>query len=233
MSITYIINYLRINVNYGKVNFRGKSVPLFLYFTSTGIKVMLQINEVIVVEGNHDKIKLQEVVDAIIIPTNGFSIYGDKEKLLLLKKLAKERGLIILTDSDSAGKRIRTYIKNCIGNINVKHAYIPQIEGKERRKSKASAEGTLGVEGMNAETLEMVLIRAGCLVTDQPIKNLITKTDLYEDGLIGMSQSKLLRQRLCKEIDFPLNLSTNVLIEVLNSLYSLEEYRNILKKILI
>lgn len=192
---------------------------------------MLHITEAIIVEGIHDKIKLQQVVDSLIITTNGFSIYGDKEKIAMIKKLALEKGLIILTDSDSAGKRIRSYIKNCIGNIPVKHAYIPQLEGKERRKDKAGAEGVLGVEGMTAQVLESVLLRAGCMVTDQPNKVQITKIDLYEDGLIGMPQSKLLRQRLAKKLELPTNLSTNALLEVLNSLYTLEGYRDILQSI--
>lgn len=193
---------------------------------------MLHIKEAIIVEGIHDKIKLQQVVDAVILTTNGFSIYGDKEKLTLIKKLALEKGLIILTDSDSAGKRIRSYIKNCIGNIPVKHAYIPQLKGKERRKDKAGAEGILGVEGMKAEVLEKVLLRAGCMVSNQLNKPQITKSNLYEDGLTGASNSKALRQKLSKKLDLPTNLSTNALLEVLNSLYTIEEYKAILQSIL-
>ena len=171
-------------------------------------------------------------MDTIIITTNGFSIYGDKEKLSIIKKIALEKGLIILTDSDSAGKRIRSYIKNCIGNIPIKHAYIPQIKGKERRKEKEGSEGILGVEGMTAEVLEKALIRAGCMVDNRSKKASITKTILYEDGLIGKKNSKLLRQKLLKKMDLPSNLSTNDLIEVLNSLYTIVEYKNILKSII-
>lgn len=190
---------------------------------------MLHINEAIVVEGIYDKKRLQEITDAVIISVNGFAIYKDKEKISLLKRLAKEKGLIILTDSDFAGKRIRNYIKNCLGDLPVRHAYIPQISGRERRKEKPGAEGVLGVEGMTAEVLEKALRRAGCMPTDSAEKRTeITKAQLYADGLIGAQDSDKRRKELAKKLDLPLNLSTNALLDILNALCTYEEYRKLL-----
>ena len=190
---------------------------------------MLKIKEVILVEGLHDKIKLEQVVDTLIIATEGFRIYKDDEKKALIKKLAQERGLIILTDSDSAGFRIRSYIKNILGNTPVKHAYIPQISGKERRKPKPGAEGILGVEGISSDILKEILEKTNCQVLSRSDKK-ISKTDFFESGLLGQPHSAELRRKLALSLDLPPRLSSNALLEVLNALYTYDEYTSHLCK---
>lgn len=192
---------------------------------------MLHIEEAILVEGLYDKQRLKNVVDTCIITTDGFSVYKDKEKLALIRRLAKERGLIILTDSDSAGRRIRNYIKGCTQGLDVRHAYIPRVEGKEKRKAKSGAEGILGVEGMDDQTLSAVLERAGCRTSEGKERIEITKRHLFEDGLAGGSGSAEKRRRLLEHLNFPPNISSNAMIEILNALYSLEEYRSVLKNL--
>ena len=192
---------------------------------------MLHIKEAILVEGLYDKQRLKTIVDTCIITTDGFAVYKDKEKMALIKRMAQERGLIILTDSDSAGRRIRNYIKNCTAGLSVKHAYIPQIEGKEKRKEKAGAEGILGVEGMTEDVLTQVLTRAGCMPVSGEKRTEITKLHLFEDGLTGGSGSAEKRRALLKHLNFPSNISSNGLLEILNAFYSLEEYRNVLKNL--
>ncbi|MDD4689738.1 MAG: DUF4093 domain-containing protein [Eubacteriales bacterium] len=192
---------------------------------------MLHIKEAILVEGLYDKQRLKNIVDTCIITTDGFAVYKDKEKLALIRRMARERGLIILTDSDSAGKRIRNYIKSCTGGLDVKHAYIPQIEGKEKRKDKAGAEGILGVEGMTEETLTHVLTRAGCMPMQGEKRTEITKLHLFQDGLTGGSGSAQKRGALLRHLNFPSNISCNGLIEILNAFYSLDEYRDVIKKL--
>ena len=184
---------------------------------------MLKIKEVILVEGLHDKIRLEQVVDTLIISTDGFGIYKNSEKKSLIKKLAKERGLIILTDSDSAGFRIRSFIKNILGDTPVKHAYIPQIPGKERRKPKPGAEGILGVEGISLDILKEILAGIDCHPATA-IGKKISKADFYEDGLLGQPGSSNLRRRLAISFGLPPRLSSNALLEVLNALYSHNEY---------
>ena len=192
---------------------------------------MLHIKEAILVEGLYDKQRLKNIVDACIITTDGFAVYKDKEKLALIRRMAQDRGLIILTDSDSAGKRIRNYIKGCTDGLNVKHAYIPQIEGKEKRKEKSGAEGILGVEGMSEQTLTEVLTRAGCMPAAGEKRTEITKLHLFQDGLAGGSGSAVKRRALLKQLNFPANISSNGLLEILNAFYSLEEYREVLKNL--
>ena len=189
---------------------------------------MIKIREAVIVEGKYDKIRLESVLDTLIIPTNGFGIFKDKEKMQMLRLLAQKRGLLILTDSDSAGFLIRNYLSSCIPKEQIRHAYIPDLYGKERRKDKPSKEGKLGVEGMPQAALAEALRRAG--VTAEQEEEIetgspITKADLYEDGLTGGPQSRLLRQKLLKELRLPERLTTNALISVLNSLMTREEYR--------
>lgn len=211
---------------------------------------MLKIKEAVVVEGRHDKIALSELIDTLIVSVGGFSVYGDKNKISLLRMLAQKRGIIIFTDSDWAGRRIRSYIKSCISSGVVKHAYIPQISGKERRKSKSSAEGFLGVEGVSKTLLTDILCKVGVMAecTDKtsdfcvekvsssetnkvPGGMIITKTDFYNDGLTGTSFSAEKRRKLCAFFGLPENLSSNSLIQLLNSAYSPEEYNNAVKSI--
>ena len=193
---------------------------------------MLKISEVIIVEGIYDKIKLDSICDCLIIPTHGFSIFSDKEKLMLIKKLAKKKGIIILTDSDSAGFKIRSFLKGQIDNKYIKHAYIPDILGKEKRKAKASSEGLIGVEGVDVEILKDALLKAGINVSKSfENERKITKNDLYIDGLWGRDNSSFLREKLANLINIPKRLSTNALVDLLNKLYTYDEYKEIVLKI--
>ena len=192
---------------------------------------MRAIKEVIVVEGRYDKNALSQVVDATIITVGGFSVFKDGEKMAFLRRLAKERGLIVLTDSDGAGFVIRNHLKGALPKEQVKHAYIPDIHGKERRKRTGGKEGKLGVEGMKPDVLLEVLARAGATFLDeetepQCAKDPITKADLCVLGLTGGTDSAAKRQRLLKALELPEHLTTNGLLEALNLLYdraSLEE----------
>jgi len=189
---------------------------------------MLKIKEVIVVEGKYDKIKLSQIVDAVIITTDGFALYNNKQKIALLKRLATERGIIVLTDSDRAGFRIRNYIKQCFGDIPLRHAYIPETFGKEKRKDKCGAEGLLGVEGIDDEVIIDALKKAGVTANDKT--NPVTKADFYEYCLAGGKDSSANRQRLAKKMGLPTKLSANALIDVINLLYSREEFLEIIEE---
>ncbi|MCI8496925.1 MAG: DUF4093 domain-containing protein [Clostridiales bacterium] len=191
---------------------------------------MIKIKEAVIVEGKYDKIRLESVLSALIIPTNGFGIFKDREKMQMLRLLAKKRGLLILTDSDSAGFLIRNHLSGCIPKEQLRHAYIPDLYGKERRKDKPSKEGKLGVEGMPQQALLEALRRAGVTAeqdgeTAEEERCPITKADLYADGLTGGAQSRLLRGKLLKELGLPERMTTNSLLEVMNSLMTREEYR--------
>ena len=189
---------------------------------------MERINEVIVVEGRYDKNTLSQVVDAVIIETGGFGIFNDKEKQKLLRKMAEARGLIVLTDSDGAGFVIRNFISGCVDKKYIKHAYIPDIAGKERRKKSASKEGTLGVEGMRPKILLSALHRAGASVTEhEEREDRITKADMFKVGLSGGQNSKSKRLELLKKLDLPEKLSSDGLLAVLNALMSREEFYRI------
>ena len=193
---------------------------------------MLHIKETIVVEGKFDKEQLKKVTDAPIICTGGFSLYTGKSIINSIRAMAKKTGIIVLTDSDSAGFRIRNYIKQCVGGQGVvKHAYIPTVEGKERRKQVGGKEGLLGVEGMSEELLTEILKS----VTEEyvPIEQgqKITKAMMYEDGLSGGSESAEKRQRLAKILGLPIRMSANAMLEVLNSAIGYEDYKSALAKI--
>ena len=184
---------------------------------------MIRIREAIIVEGRYDKNTLAQVVDAPILETSGFGIFHDSQRLALLRRLAETRGIIVLTDSDGAGFVIRNYLRGAIDPTQVKHAYIPDVAGKERRKRTASKEGKLGVEGMR---------RAGATIEgeDAPLPGArITKADLYAAGLTGGADSRAARQRLLEQLDLPEHLSTNALLEVLNALMTREAFRNLCK----
>lgn len=190
---------------------------------------MLKIKEAIVVEGRYDKNTLSQLVDALIIPTDGFGIFKDGEKKKLLRKIAQSRGLILLTDSDGAGFVIRNHLKGVIPKDQLKQAYIPDIYGKERRKAKPGKEGKLGVEGMRPEVLEEVLRRAGATILEEegsaPLeRRQITKADLFQDGLTGMPDSAVRREKLKQTLDLPQRLTTNGLLDVLNTLFDYEQY---------
>lgn len=194
----------------------------------------MKIREAIVVEGRYDKAALAPLVDTVILDTSGFGVFHDREKLALLRRLAEARGLVVLTDSDGGGFLIRSFLKSAIDPALLKHAYIPDVKGKERRKRKAGKEGKLGVEGMSAEVLLTCLRRAGVTVMDEETKPDdsagLTKADLYALGLTGAADSRSRRDRLKKALDLPEKLSTNALLDVLNVLTTKEELVRILRE---
>lgn len=188
---------------------------------------MHSVREVIVVEGRYDKNTLSQVVDAVIIETSGFGIFNDAEKRKLLQTMAEARGLIVLTDSDGAGFVIRNYIKGCVDPKLVKHAYIPDVYGKERRKSAPSREGKLGVEGMKPQVLLDALIRAGATFDDEENKKSaprISKADMYARGLSGREGSAEKRTQLIRQLGLPERLTADGLLDVLNATMSREEF---------
>ncbi len=195
---------------------------------------MRRIREVIVVEGRYDKNTLSQVVEATVITLGGFSIFNDREKLAFLRRLAEERGLILLTDSDGAGFVIRNYLKGALPRSKVKQAYIPDIHGKERRKRRAGKEGKLGVEGMRPEVLLEALRRCGATFldetagTDRP-REPITKADLMAWGLSGGADSAARRQALLRRLDLPEHLTANGMLEALNLLYDRSALEDLLR----
>ncbi len=193
---------------------------------------MIKIKEAVIVEGKYDKMHLKRVIEATIIETNGFRIFKDKEKVALMKKLAEKQGIVILTDSDSAGFVIRNYLKGIIPENKIKNAYIPQIVGKEKRKDKPSKEGFLGVEGIDEKLLTEVLGRAGVTICDIPSKNTvqhtITRTDLFNLRLSGYPDSKKRRSDLLHYLELPPYISTKALLEILNTLFTLEQLKTLL-----
>ena len=196
---------------------------------------MLKVKEAVIVEGKHDKIKLSSFIEGLIIETNGFRIFKDKEKMSMLRQLADTRGLLILTDSDSAGFLIRNYLNGSIDKRKIKHAYIPEICGKERRKEKPSKEGKLGVEGLSQEILKRAIQNAGATcadITEATPQRRISKLDLYNDGLSGGPDSAQRRKALLCALQLPQYLSANALVDVLNSLMSYEEYQTQVHKLL-
>ena len=192
---------------------------------------MVSIQEAIVVEGRYDKNTLAQLVNAPILETSGFGIMKDKQQLKLLRKVAQNRGLIIFTDSDGAGFVIRNFLKGAIESKYLKHAYIPDISGKEKRKSAPGKEGKLGVEGMTPQVILDALRRAGATVLGEDnvitVGN-ITKQDMMELGLSGGTDSSMLRKQLLKKLDLPEHMSANALLQAVNLLYSLDELREIL-----
>lgn len=191
---------------------------------------MIRIKEAIVVEGRYDKNTLSQIVDAVILETSGFSLFKDDEKLALLRKIAKKQGLIVLTDSDGAGFVIRNYIKGTIPTEQVKHAYIPDVYGKERRKRTAGREGKLGVEGMTPEVLLQALIRAGATIEGEEAAKPwgeLTAADLYVLGLTGPNSAGR-RSALLKQLELPEHMSAKALLTVLNALYTPEELNELL-----
>ena len=216
---------------------------------------MIRLREAVIVEGKYDKIKLAGVIDGLIIVTDGFGIFKDKKKMALIRRLAATCGVVILTDSDAAGFRIRSYLNGCLRDGKVYQAYIPDILGKERRKEKASSEGKLGVEGVPVPVILEALERAGVTPAAveetgrgagaaddasreqtaseaaEPSVRRITKQVFYEDGLTGGADSKVRRQRLMKKLDLPERLSANALAEVLDATISYEAYKALIAEL--
>lgn len=187
-----------------------------------------KISRAIIVEGKYDKIKLSGIVEGLIIPTNGFSVFKDKSLLGLIRKAAEEKGLIVLTDSDSAGMAIRSYLKKTVGTDNIINVYLPKISGKEKRKDKLSAEGVLGVEGVDDDIIRNALLNAVPAETKTDAG--ITKLDLYRLGISGGENSSAKRADFERFIGLPDNLSANYLVEYLNFAYTRSQFEEVVSK---
>lgn len=188
---------------------------------------MIKVKEAVIVEGKYDKIKLSNILDALIIETNGFGIYKDKERLNFIRNLAKERELIIITDSDHSGFQIRNFIANCAKNGSVKHIYIPDVYGKERRKLQPSKEGKLGVEGISDEILIRLFSDNGIKYESSQPREMITNYDLFEMGISGTPDAGKKKKKLLKQLELPEFLSTNSLLSCLNSMMSKAEFKKL------
>lgn len=179
----------------------------------------IKISQAVVVEGRYDKIKLENIVDALIITTDGFAIFKDAEKKNYLKKLAAERGLLIITDSDSAGFIIRNHLKSFIDDSLIYNAYIPSVKGKEKRKNAPSKEGTLGVEGLSGEIILNAIEKSGALESkcERKERKIYSSSDLYSMGLSGTPDSKSRREKLFNMLSLPKHMNTNSLIKYMNT----------------
>ena len=193
---------------------------------------MIKIREAIVVEGRYDKNTLSQIVDAPILETSGFGVFKDKKQLAFLRRVAQERGLVVFTDSDGAGFVIRNHLKSAIEPQYLKHAYIPDIYGKEHRKAAPGKEGKLGVEGMRPEVIVEALRRAGATIEGESasVPQQITKQDLMALGLSGGENSSEKRLTLLKKLDLPEHMSANAMLQALNLLYNLEELKQMLQE---
>ena len=193
---------------------------------------MIKIKEAMLVEGRYDKNTLSQIVDTVIFECSGFGIFKNKEQMDLLRKVAQKRGLIVFTDSDGAGFVIRNHVKSAIDNRYLKHAYIPDVYGKERRKAAPGKEGKIGVEGMSADVLVDALRRAGATVEDGavPSSGGITKQDMVELGLSGGKDSAAKRLELLKKLGLPERMSANAMLQALNVLYSKDELVKLLEE---
>lgn len=189
---------------------------------------MQKTERIIITEGKYDKIKLNSIIDADIFITDGFSIFKDGKSKKMLKNLASKRGAIIITDSDHAGFMIRKHLNDILNSCDVINIYIPDIIGKEKRKTTYSKEGKVGVEGIDPQILKE-LIEESVLFSEKKNKNEITNLDLFNDGFIGQKGSKEKRKNLMKKLDLPENLSKNTLLKILNSKFNHEEYKKIIK----
>jgi len=192
---------------------------------------VVKIREAILVEGRYDKNTLSQIVDAPILETSGFGIFKDKKQMDMLRQVAQRRGLIVFTDSDGAGFVIRNHVKSAIPGKYLKHAYIPDVMGKEKRKTSPGKEGKLGVEGMSREIILQALRRAGATFEDgeTSVSGEITKQDLMELGLSGGQGSAAKRRALLKRENLPEHMSTNAMLQALNLLYTLEELKEIVE----
>ncbi len=193
---------------------------------------MIRVDRAVIVEGKYDKIKLSSVIDGVIIETEGFGIFKDKEKQKLIRQLAEEKGLLILTDSDSAGFVIRSFISSIVNNKYIVNAYIPDILGKEKRKDTPSKEGKLGVEGVSREIIEAALKQAGigCEEVPDTERKAVTNTDLYSDGLSGGADSKNKRKKFLKYLDLPEKMTTKAMLELINIFMTYEDYKTAVRK---
>ena len=193
---------------------------------------MLKIKEAVIVEGRYDKLKLANILDTLIIETNGFGIYKNKEKLAFIKRLAKERGIIVITDSDHSGFQIRNYISSGIPAQQIKHIYIPDVMGKEKRKDKPSKEGKLGVEGMNDKLLLSLFEQAQVSVSESELNDPVTNFDLFDLGLSGTPNATKNKKKLLKSLDLPEFLSTNSLLSYINSTLTRDEFITLVNELI-
>lgn len=187
---------------------------------------MIKICEAVIVEGKYDKIKLSNFLDALIVETNGFGIYKDKERLAFIRRLAMERGIILLTDSDHSGFQIRNYIANGIPKDRIKHLYIPDIYGREKRKKEPSKEGKLGVEGISDDILIKLFQSIGVECRSILPKDRITNYDLFAAGVSGSANASQKRKKLLRSLDLPEFLSVNSLLSYLNSKMTKDEFED-------
>ena len=196
---------------------------------------MRRVRQAIVVEGKHDVIRVRSAVEAVVIPTDGFRIFKDKEKMAMLRRLAAVKGLIVLTDSDSAGGVIRNHLLSCIPADQLTQAYVPPIPGKEKRKATPSKEGLLGVEGVDAATVIAALERGGAVFEDEDAPTHqslnLTKADWVAFGLSGTADSAKRRERLAEALGVPTYLSANRLLELVNATVTAEEWEQLMKSI--
>lgn len=194
---------------------------------------MIKIKEAVIVEGKYDKIKLSGILDTVIIETDGFSVFKDKEKQKLIRFLAEKRGIVIMTDSDSAGFKIRNFINGITKSENIKNVYIPDIYGKEKRKTEASKEGKLGVEGMKPEIIMSALKKAGvvCAENEKKEGKEITYTDFFEDGISGGENSSAIRKAFAKKLDLPERISSSALLKIINTYMTYDEYKETVKNV--
>ena len=189
---------------------------------------MIRLDRPVIVEGKYDKIRLSALVDGPILVTNGFRIFKNREQMALLRRLARQDGILILTDSDAAGFKIRNYIKSAVPDGKIYHAYIPEILGKEARKDRPSKEGTLGVEGMQLQVLAAALQKSGVLFDEGPKKDPVTRMDFYENGLSGGPDSSQKRLAVLQKLGLPRYLSAAALLEAVNALMNREEFLRLL-----
>ncbi len=196
---------------------------------------MIKINQAVIVEGKYDKIKLSSILDAVIIETDGFGIFKDKEKQKFIRMIARKKGIIVLTDSDSGGFVIRSFLSGIVDSDKITHVYIPDIFGKEKRKAAPSKEGKLGVEGIDKEIILEAFRKAG--ITSENVtaesngKPEVTKTDLFEDGICGKENSSEKRKQLLKKLALPERMSANAMLKVINSYLTYDDYKNAIKEI--
>lgn len=192
----------------------------------------LALKEAVIVEGRYDKIKLSEVISSPVIDTGGFRVFKDKEKQALIRRIAEKRGILIMTDVDSAGFVIRNYLRGIVPTEQIRHAYIPTVKGKESRKAEPSKEGKLGVEGIDREALADAIRKSGATIIGESAapKNGITKADFYEYGLSGREDSAILRQKILDDLGLPEYLTANAMLAALNCLFTKEEFEEYLQK---
>lgn len=194
---------------------------------------MIKLDKPVIVEGKYDKIRLSNFLDAVIIETDGFRIFSDKEKRAFIRNLSKTKGIIVMTDSDSAGFRIRNFIRNIASDGEVINVYIPDVFGKEKRKTEPSKEGKLGVEGLSEKIITEALTKAGVFhsETKECTSRQVTVTDLFEDGLTGSDNSSERKKLLLKSLSLPSKISNSQLLKLINTFMSYEDYKKAVEEI--